>query len=95
MMNDILEHLRGPKICTTCGSKKLLSDYYIHGKYRTGHMTQCKECCREYSRKRSQKKLRKTDSRWGEGLTSTERSRVFRAKEKPVSVINAFLSMRI
>lgn len=40
------------KECIICHRKKPLSDYYTHPQMGDGHLNRCKECCKEYARKR-------------------------------------------
>lgn len=38
------------KTCRTCGEEKSLRNFYRHPSYADGHMNDCKECKKAYSR---------------------------------------------
>ena len=40
------------KKCTGCGELKPVDEYYIHPRMSGGHVNRCKDCYREYSKKR-------------------------------------------
>lgn len=40
------------KRCIICLKEKQLSDFYAHPQMKDGHLNKCKECCREYARRK-------------------------------------------
>ena len=40
------------KRCIICLKEKQLSDFYAHPPMKDGHLNKCKECCKEYARKK-------------------------------------------
>lgn len=40
------------KECIVCHKMKPLSEYYTHPQMGDGHLNKCKECCKEYARRR-------------------------------------------
>lgn len=46
------------KVCKECELEKLLTEFYLHPKMADGRLNSCKECCKDYERKRQEAGLR-------------------------------------
>lgn len=60
------------KACIECAEEKPLSAFYRHAEMGDGHLNKCKECVREYQRRRHREKI-ENDPEWRE--RERERSR--------------------
>ena len=71
--------------CISCSVKKDVSEFYKHPSTKSGQLTKCKECCKDYAKKALKEKMKDPEFAEKERLRHLEKDRrLYRKTWKPL-----------